>query len=78
MGFWLNFVIAIALNAISYLLTPKPETANPAAADDVDVPKLPYGTPYGILQGTMEIKSAGHAWHGDVSAQAIKKSGGKK
>lgn len=74
---WQQLVIAVVMSIASYLLSPKPTRANPAAAEDVDVPKLPYGRPRGVLQGTVEIKGAGHAWHGDVSAKAIKSKGGK-
>ncbi|WKE65082.1 hypothetical protein PVT67_15675 [Gallaecimonas kandeliae] len=72
------FIVAVVAAIASYMLTPKPTMSAIAAAKDVDVPKLPYGKPYGILQGVAPIATPGHAWHGDVSAIPIKGKGGKK
>lgn len=75
---WVNLLIAVVAAAVSYMLTAKPINSAISAATDVDVPKLPYGKPYGILQGIAPISTPGHAWHGDVSSIAIKGKGGKK
>lgn len=78
MGFWVAFAVSVAISVISYLLTPKPEMSNPAAAEDLDVPAPKEGESIMMIFGMPKITSASVTWYGDIKAEAIKKKGGKK
>tara|TARA_R110001583_G_C5584539_1_gene403181 strand:+ start:277 stop:519 length:243 start_codon:yes stop_codon:yes gene_type:complete len=77
-----NFVaqlaIAVVLSVASYLLSPKPQRANPAAREEIDVPTAQEGRPIYILFGTRDVEASVAAWHGDIKSVPIKRKGGKK
>ncbi|MDX1464129.1 MAG: hypothetical protein R3215_00320 [Halomonas sp.] len=78
MGFWIQFAIAIALAAVSYLLMPKPKLPHRSAAERFDIPTAQEGASIPVLFGTRKIKGASVVWYGDIRTKAIKKKGGKK
>jgi hypothetical protein len=77
---WVQIIVFIATQVLSYLLTPKPKVENAKAAtlDDVDVPIAEVGIEIPVLFGTREIKGANVVWYGDLRAVPIRKKGGKK
>lgn len=77
MGFWVQFIIAVALSVISSLLN-KPQTSHQAASEKLEVPTVQPGSSIVLLRGTRDIKASSVVNYGNVRAVPIKKKGGKK
>jgi len=77
---WGSILASVALNVLSFLLTPKPKVdkLKPAGIDDFDVPVAEVGKEIPVLFGTREIQTPNVVWYGDLRAIAIRKKGGKK
>lgn len=73
-----RIAIAVVLSVASYLLAPKPQRANAAAREDVEVPTADEGRPFYIVFGTRDVEASVSAWHGDIKTVPIKKKSGKK
>lgn len=73
-----QILVAVALAAASYLLTPKPKQASPAAAEDLDIPAAREGETIYVLFGTRDIKASNVAWYGHIRTVPIKTKSGKK
>lgn len=72
-GAWfLALLIGLALNIVAYLLMPKPKTAKPEAAKDLDDPTAEAGRPVPVPFGTITIKSANVLWFGDKGMRTYK------
>lgn len=54
--FLIQLFIAVAVAVIAYALMPKPKTAKPAAAQDMDSPTAEAGREVPVVFGTIEIK----------------------
>ena len=52
---WQQLIVWVALQAIAYLLRPKPETQKPPAAQQVKGPKIDIGNEIPVLFGTRDI-----------------------
>lgn len=65
MGFWFQFIIAIALYALSYVIMPKPKIQKPEAAQDLEGPTAEAGRPIPVPFGTVTIQSPNCLWWGD-------------
>lgn len=74
-AFVAGFVIAMA---VSYAMTPKPQTRPPAGLNEIDVPTAEEGREIPVLFGCRRIKSPNVVWYGDLKTKPIKSSGGKK
>lgn len=74
---WGAILISIAINAIAYLLTPKPKTSTPSAGQ-LDIPETKDGTPVPVVFGEVWIKDPHIAYYGNPNTRPIVKSGGKK
>lgn len=70
-------LISIAINAVAYLLTPKPKSESPTAGS-LDIPVTKDGTPIPVIFGEVWIKDPHIAYWGNANSRAIVKSGGKK
>lgn len=72
MAFFIQFLIALALNIIAYVLTPKPKRAKPDAAKDLENPTAEAGRPIPKPFGTITIKGVNVLWFGEKSAYTYK------
>lgn len=80
-NFVIQLVIALAMMAISYALTPKPRNTTPTAAglDDFDAPTTDEGREIPVVFGTVLLRGPNVTWFGDLEVEPIiRKSGGKK
>lgn len=65
---WLfSILIAIAVQVIVYLLTPKPKGPTPQAVTDMEGPTAEAGRPIPVIFGTVTIKGVNIIWYGDKS-----------
>lgn len=62
--------------AISYSLTPKPQSAPPPGIGEVEAPTAEVGREIPVLFGTRDIDGPNVVWYGDVMTIPIKSSGG--
>lgn len=67
MAFWVAFLVALALNIISYMLMPKPKASKPEAATDMDNPTADAGRPIPVVFGEVTISSPNVLWFGEKS-----------
>jgi hypothetical protein len=74
---WYLVVIIVAV-LLSVALAPKPPEPKPAALSDIDAPTAEEGRPIPVVFGSVLIRGANVIWFGDLDADPIKKSGGKK
>ena len=63
--FLVTLLISLALNVISYLLTPKPKQAKPPAAADLEDPTAEAGRPIPVVFGTMTVTGLNVLWFGE-------------
>ncbi len=56
-NFVVNLLIAVALNVVAYLISPKTKTPKPAAASDPEAPTSEAGRPIPWVFGEMFIRS---------------------
>lgn len=71
-GAWfLALLIGLALNIIAYLLLPKPKTAKPEAAKDLDDPTAEAGRPIPVVFGTITVKGLNVLWFGDKNMRTF-------
>lgn len=73
-GAFTNLLIGIVFTLISYWLSPKPQSPDPAELEDLGIPKVKEGDEVGIVYGTSWIRSPQIHWYGDFKSKAIKKS----
>ena len=70
---WLvPLLIGLALNIVSYLLMPKPKSAKPEAAKDMDDPTAEAGREMMVVFGEVTVKSPNCLWFGEKSSNAYK------
>ncbi len=62
---WAEILIQIAMMVVSYMLTPKPKQAKPAAAEQADNPVAEAGMPIPKVFGSMRVKSLNTLWFGE-------------
>lgn len=62
---WDDILIAIAMQVISYAITPKPKSPKPAAATQQDNPVAEAGMPIPRVFGTVMVKNMNTLWYGD-------------
>jgi hypothetical protein len=72
-GAWfLWLLIGLALNIIGYLLMPRPKTAKPEAAQDMDNPTADAGRPLPVVFGTLTVKGLNVLDFRDKNKRTIK------
>jgi hypothetical protein len=74
MAWFIAILVAIALQVIAYLITPKPKKEKPPAVKDLEEPTVEAGRPVPVLFGTMTLKSPNILWYGDKWARRKKYS----
>lgn len=79
-NFVVQIVIALAMAALSYVLSPRPRTQRPPAAglDDFNVPTAEEGRPIPVVFGTVLVTGPNVVWYGDLATEPIRVKGGKK
>ncbi len=70
MAFWIPFLIALALNIVSYLLMPKPKQPKPDAAKDMDDPTAEAGRPIPVIFGEVTFKGLNVIWFGEKQTKS--------
>ncbi len=65
MGWFIPLLLAIAVNVIAYLLTPKPKKTKPEASKDLENPTADAGRPIPVVFGTVTVKGLNVLWFGD-------------
>lgn len=60
-----SILIAVALQVVAYVLTPKPKAPKPEAVKEMDSPVAEAGIERPVIFGTMMIKSPNCLWSGD-------------
>lgn len=63
--FLIQLFVAIAIAVISYALMPKPKTAKPAAAQDLESPTTDAGRELPVVFGRVEVTGVNILWFGD-------------
>lgn len=71
MSFLVALVVAIALQIIAYLITPKPK-APKSATRDLEYPTAEAGRPIPFVWGTVTIKSSNVLWYGERDIRKYK------
>jgi len=64
MNFLIAFVVALVLQVIAYLITPKPKQQK-TATKDLEYPTAEAGRPIPRVWGKMTIKSSNILWYGE-------------
>lgn len=59
------FLVAVVLQVISYMLTPKPKAAKPGFAQDEQTPTSDAARPIPVVFGTVLLRSPNVLWYGD-------------
>lgn len=72
MAWWLIIALAVALTAITYLLSPHPKKAQPDSTTDLQDPTTEAGKPIPVPFGTITVKGLNCLWYGDKSFQTKK------
>lgn len=57
--------ISLAISATAYMLQPKPKSAKPASATDLQAPSAEAGRPIPVVFGTITVKGGNILWFGD-------------
>lgn len=65
-------LIAIALEAISYIMRPKPKQSKPEAAKDLEEPVAEAGMPIPIVFGTITVKGVNVLGYMDKAMKTYK------
>lgn len=72
-GWFLPLLLAIIINVVAYLITPKPKRVKPEAAKDMDDPTSDAGRPIPVVFGTVIVKGLNVLWFGEKSKKTIEK-----
>lgn len=75
---WLYIAVFVVALAVSYAMTPKPQSQPPAGLGDIKAPTAEEGREIPVLFGTRDIEGPNVVWYGDLKTVAIRKKGGKK
>lgn len=65
-AWWVAVLISVALNVVSYLITPKPKQPKPEAARDAEAPVAEAGKPIPVVFGTVTVKGLNVLWYGET------------
>ncbi len=60
-----QLLIAVAVSAVSYLITPKPKSPKPDHAKDLENPTASAGRVAPVIFGTITVKGLNILWYGD-------------
>ncbi len=68
-NFLVQLLIALALNVIAFLLTPRPKVSQPNEVTELEDPTAEAGRPIPVVFGTVLIKSPNTLWYGEKSTE---------
>lgn len=71
-GFLVALLISLAIQIVAYIIMPKPKTAKPEAAKDLESPSAEAGRPIPVVFGTVLVKGPNVLWYGDKSTRTYK------
>ncbi|MBH0113258.1 hypothetical protein I5E68_09900 [Novosphingobium sp. YJ-S2-02] len=71
-AFLVTFLIALAVNIVAYLITPKPKMAKPEAAKSLEDPTAEAGKPVCVPFGSLTIKDPNVLYFGEKSINTYK------
>lgn len=60
-----QIIIAVVINIVAYVLTPKPKGPKPEAVQQMDNPVAEAGKPIPVVFGEVTIKDPNFLWYGD-------------
>lgn len=73
---WLvALLISLALQVVAYIIMPKPKTARPEAATDLDNPTAEAGRPIPVVFGSVTIKGPNVLWYGEKTINSYQVKG---
>lgn len=67
MGWFLYLILAIIVNVIAYLLTPKPKKEKPPEVEESEDPTAEAGKPIPVIFGTLDKRELNILQFGDKS-----------
>ena len=73
-----QLIVAAVLLYVAGLLLPQPKGQSPEPGEPGNVAIAQEGAPIPVVFGKPVINAQNVTWYGDLRADAIKKSGGKK
>lgn len=75
MGFWISFIVSIAIAVVGELIRPKQSVPNAKASaiDDFDMPTAESGRNIAIWAGKVLIKGSNCTWYGDLKVTPLTK-----
>jgi hypothetical protein len=72
MAFFVPLLIAIAVNVVAYLLTPKPKKQQPPEVEDLSDPTAEAGRPVPVIFGTVTTKGLNICWYGGKMSRNLR------
>lgn len=73
-GWLVALLISLALQIVAYIIMPKPKTAKPEAAKDLENPTAEAGRPIPVVFGTVTVKGPNIIWYGEKSVNTYEAS----
>lgn len=71
-AFIVQFIIAIVLAVVAYLLAPQPKAAKNENTRDLDAPTADAGRPVPVVFGELTVKSPNCLGYWDISKEVVK------
>jgi hypothetical protein len=72
MEFFTALLLGLVLNVVAYLIMPKPKSAKPPAAQDMENPVAEAGKPIPVVFGTITVKGLNVLWFGEKHIRTYK------
>lgn len=67
---WFLIVLAVvSLEAVAYLIMPKPKAPKPDALTDAEAPQASAGMPQPVVFGTITVTGPNCLWYGQVGTR---------
>jgi predicted phage tail protein len=71
-GWFIYLLISLALQVVSFLLTPRAKTNKPDTVQDLESPTAESGRPVPVIFGTIPVDSPNILWYGEKSTKEEK------
>lgn len=71
-AFLIQLAIALIINAVAYILAPKPKGPKPEEVAQLENPTAEAGKPLSVVFGTMWVQEVNILWYGDKSSKTYK------
>jgi len=69
---WLELAIAVIIQVIAYVITPKPKAPKPPEVRDLEDPTAEAGRPIPVIWGEVTVKGINVLWFGDKHLRKYK------